>query len=385
MYTFHVVNLPHTQTTKEYLSCAYTQKVLNFCKMMKGLGHKVYLYASEDNEAPCDELITLLTKEEQKQLFGENDFKKNFYNIEWKGNEPYWIISNNRAIEEIAKRSSKKDFVCLIGGYCQKPIADMLTDMMCVEFGVGYPGVFSKYKVFESYSFMHEVYGIQRIANGQNYDAVIPNYFDPLDFPSYDGPKEDYYLFIGRMVSRKGPHIAAEATGKAGVKLIMAGQGVVEIKDDGTIVSKELEIKADHVKHVGSVGVEERAKLMSRAKAVLVPTQYLEPFGGVAVEAMMAGTPVITTDYGAFTETVQHGVTGYRTRTLGEIVWAIKNVDKLDPKLIREYAIKNYSIDRVKELYQAYFERLYTLWEDGWYSELDSGVSKYNSYGKYYV
>jgi hypothetical protein len=35
--------------------------------MMKSLGHTVYLYASEDNEAPVDELITCITKEQQQE------------------------------------------------------------------------------------------------------------------------------------------------------------------------------------------------------------------------------------------------------------------------------------------------------------------------------
>jgi glycosyltransferase involved in cell wall biosynthesis len=70
---------------------------------------------------------------------------------------------------------------------------------------------------------------------------------------------------------------------------------------------------------------------MSRAKAVFVPTQYFEPFGGVAVEAQMCGTPVISSDFGVFNETVLHGITGYRCRTLDQYVWAINNVHKLDP------------------------------------------------------
>ena len=65
---FHVVSLPHTQTTSAYVHCAYTEKVRKLCNMMKSLGHTVYLYASEENEAECDELITCITKEELNQI-----------------------------------------------------------------------------------------------------------------------------------------------------------------------------------------------------------------------------------------------------------------------------------------------------------------------------
>jgi glycosyltransferase involved in cell wall biosynthesis len=114
-----------------------------------------------------------------------------------------------------------------------------------------------------------------------------------------------------------------------------------------------------------------------------VNTQYVGPFEGVHIEAAFTGTPVITTDWGVFPETVIHGVTGYRTRTLGEAVWAVENLDKLDPKTIREYAVNNFSTDRVRWLYQAYFEQLETLREDGWYSDWNNGVNKYSRYSRH--
>lgn len=372
-FRFHVVSLPHTQVTKEYLPCAYTQKIRNFCLMMKSLGHEVFLYASEDTDIEVDELVTCITKEEQKKHFGHNDWKKEFFDISWDYNLPYWKVMNETAAKEIKKRAKKEDFVCLIGGWCQKPIADALPELMNVEIGIGYKGTFSNFKVFESYAWMHHVYGLQQIENGNNYDCVIPNYFDPNDFQLY--PKEDYYLFIGRMVQRKGPHIAVEAVKRVGGKLIMAGQGVTEKVGD-RIKSKELEVWGDHIEHIGTVNAEQRKELMGKAKAVIVQTQYIGPFEGVAVEAMMAGTPIITTDWGCFSEYNHDGITGFRTRTLGEVVQALKNVDKLDPKQIRDYAINNFSMDRVKYLYQAYFEQLSQLWGEGWYSDIDNAEYK---------
>lgn len=366
---FHVVNLPHTQTTKEYLPCAYTQKVVNFCRMMKSLGHEVYLYASEDNDAPCDELITCITKDQQRKTFPPNNWKKDFFAIEWNSVLPYWRLMNNTAISEIGKRIQQKDFICLIGGNCQQPIAGAFPNHIAVEFGIGYEGTFSKYRVFESYAWMHYIYGKTNQNDGSYYDAVIPNYYDPADFQVAD-KRGNYFLFIGRLISRKGPHIAAEICRSIGAKLIVAGQGLISQKP-GEIVGDGITLQGD-LKHVGTVNVQERNLLMSKAKAVIVQTQYIGPFEGVHVEAMMCGTPVITTDWGCFSETVIDGKTGYRTRTLGEGVWAVQNLGKLLPaQRIRDYAVKRYSIDSVRFLYQSYFLQLMDLWGKGWYSTAD--------------
>ena len=56
--------------------------------MMSSLNHEVFLYASEDNEAECTELITIASKEDQQRWFGNYDYHNKFYPITWGGNEP---------------------------------------------------------------------------------------------------------------------------------------------------------------------------------------------------------------------------------------------------------------------------------------------------------
>ena len=256
---FHVISLPHTQTTKEYVNCAYTEKVRRFCIMMKNLGHTVYLYASEDNEAPCDELITCITKEQQQEALAG----KHFTEAEFNNELPHWQIFNGTAIKELGKRLEQKDFICLIGGSAQKPIADAFPAHMSVEFGVGYGGVFAKYRVFESYAWMHSIYAGWKnptTADGQFYDAVIPGYLEPEMFPMGDG-QGDYYLFIGRLIDRKGYRIAQEVCQHLGKRLILAGPGE----------------QSGYGEFVGSVDPEQRAKLMGGAIATFAPTLYVEP------------------------------------------------------------------------------------------------------------
>jgi len=388
-FRFHVVSLPHTQTTRGFNACAYTMKVVKFCRMMKSLGHEVYLYASEDNEAPCDELISIVSKKEQTDWFGEYDFKQTMFKIEWNETLPNWTIPNARAIAAIKERSQQRDFICLIGGTCQKQIADGLPEMMSVEYGIGYYGVFAPFRVYESYAQMHYVHGQLGDDNGRCFDAVIPNYFDPDEF-SFSDQKDDYYLYIGRFIPRKGPEMAVEVTKRIGAKLLLAGQGVDHIEgkrivgEDG-MPDNPFTLEGSHIEHVGYADSARRSELMAHAKAVFVCSYYLEPFGGTSIEPLFCGTPVITTDWGAFPENIIDGKVGYRVRTIGEAVWAAQHVDGLNPAKIREYAIKNFSLDRVRYLYQAYFEQLYTLWdENGWYSDWHRGTSKYHRYRRMY-
>lgn len=349
---FHVAALPHTHTAQDFISCAYTAKVINFCRMMMDRGHEVFLYSGERNEAPCTEHVSCTTEEKRASHVGD----KHFTSASFDYTLPFWQDFNNEVISGIRKnRLSNQDFICVIGGYAHKQIADAFPDMITVEFGVGYPGTFSKYRVFESYAWMHMVYGAANPhaagqADGNWWDVVIPGYLDPAQFP-FSEEKDDYYLFIGRLVDRKGYRIAADVCFDIGARLVVAGQGTPPVGSE----------------YVGVIGPEERGRLMSRAKAVFVPTIYIEPFGNVNVEAQACGTPVITTDWGAFTETVIDGVTGFRCRTFGEFKRAALEAPSLNPTVIRSRAIANYSLNIIGKKYEDYFTRLLTLWDKGWY------------------
>lgn len=334
----HVVSLPWTETTRAFDWCAYTAKVRRFSDMMTARGHDVFLYAGPANEAACAEHVVVTDAVGCPPEFTPD--------------APHWQTMNDRAIRAIRERMEPHDLLCVIAGLCQQPIAHAIP-LMCVEFGVGYGGTFADFRVFESYAWMHTVYGHQQgthSADGRFYDTVIPNYFDVDDFPAGDG-QGGYLLFIGRHIARKGVQIAADVARHLDARLIVAGDGP-EPPNYGELV--------------GVVDPPTRAQLMGGARAVLVPTLYVEPFGGVAVEAMMCGTPVITTDFGAFTETVVDGVTGFRCHTLQEFVDAARDVSSLDRRAIREYAVGRYSLQAIGPAYERYFDRLAGLWEGGW-------------------
>jgi glycosyltransferase involved in cell wall biosynthesis len=354
---FHILGLPHTVTSKEFVACAYTQKVLKAGKMLKALGHEVIHYGHEDSDLICDEHVPVLTNDDFNQSYGSHDWRKTFFKFDT-GDHAYQTFYRN-AIEAIRERKQQHDFILPFWGSGVRPICDAHPDLITVEPGIGYAGGhWANWKVFESYAIYHAYCGLSAVGSCKqgNYDVVIPNYFDVDDF-TFNEHKQDYYLYLGRVYSGKGVDIAIQATERAGVKLVIAGQ-----KEEGYKLPA-------HVEYVGYADVEKRKKLMANAKASFLPSQYVEPFGGVQIENLLSGTPTITSDWGSFAENNIHGVTGFRCRTMGDYVQAIEEIDKISPHDCRDFA-GNFTLDNVGIMYDKYFNDVLNVYKgEGWYSK----------------
>ena len=366
MTTVHLVApSPHSETTRRFDVDAFAAKCRRLGSMLTSQGHRAILYGGGDlTESTVAEYLPLVSSAEQADWFGPFDPMTQVWN-EWTG--PRWDTFNARAIAAIRERSEPGDVLGCTMGLAHKPIADALPGLLAVETGIGYPGVFAPFRVYESYAWMHYLAGkVGPTDDIRFFDTVIPNSYDADEFPAGTG-QGGYHLYIGRWTARKGIEIAVEATKRLGVRLLMAGPGVTH-NAGRTVSGSGLTLSGDHIEHVGSATGPDRARLMGEATAVWAPTTYLEPFGSVVTEAMTTGTPVITTDHGAFTETVRHGTTGFRCRTLAEFVQAGRDVAGLDRAAIRAYALGRFSTAVVAPQYDRYLARLATLRGEGWYA-----------------
>jgi glycosyltransferase involved in cell wall biosynthesis len=342
--------------------------------MMRAQGCRVVLYGPDEIDCEPDEHVVITTEADRLRWgYGGPTGYDTTKAFEWDAGQPYWFESTTRAIDAMRERipRDRRDHFIWLATSTQSAIPDAVAgprwnNPITLEWGVGYIGIDTRaWAGFESYAWMHHVYGIRNIGDGRAYDQVIPNFFDASQFSVAKKPKADYVLFIGRLIQRKGPHVALEIAKRIGLPLVVAGPGATEVTE-GRIVGVDGVVLEGDVLHAGIVGFAERNELMSNAAAVIVPTLYIEPFGGVAVEAMLAGAPVIASDWGSFTEIVTPDV-GARFRTPKQGAEAFERVQKLNRKDIRRAAKARYSQEAVGPMFMRWMDQLDTLWGKGFY------------------
>jgi len=104
-----------------------------------------------------------------------------------------------------------------------------------------------------------------------------------------------------------------------------------------------------------------KAAVLGRARALLFPIDWPEPFGLVMVEAMACGTPVIACPLGAVPEVVTDGVTGFLCSTPAQMVHAAEAATELRPEDCRVRVEQCFSAEAMAAAY----ERVYRVALDG--------------------
>jgi glycosyltransferase involved in cell wall biosynthesis len=173
--------------------------------------------------------------------------------------------------------------------------------------------------------------------------AVIHHGLVAEEFPLGDG-EGGYALFLGRMTPEKGPDRAVRIAQALGVPLVLAGKMHTDAELD-YFDDKIRPHLGDDVEYAGEVGRKDKIELLARARCLLNPIAWDEPFGMVMIEALACGTPVLALAYGAAPEIVEPGETGFLAGDEEGLVEGLERVGEIDRARCRA-AVEGYFSQR---------------------------------------
>ena len=188
--------------------------------------------------------------------------------------------------------------------------------------------------------------------------ATVYNGIDTSTYEFYPKPQDPPYLaFLGRLSPEKGTHLAIEIAKRSGLPLKIAGK--IDVVD---VEYYEQEIKphidGEQIQYLGEANQEQKNALLGGAIATLFLITWREPFGLVMIESMVTGTPVIAIEMGSTQEVIADGETGFLIQNVEEAVAAVGKVTELSRKACRDHVIKNFSVEKMTEGYEAVYQQI---------------------------
>jgi glycosyltransferase involved in cell wall biosynthesis len=348
----HLIGIFHTQHSQAFSHCPFTGKALRFPKMMQAQGYEVIEYSNAGSESEAAQRVEMLSQSEFNDLYDYSDPTASHFDhakIGGIGNKQF----EQKLIPALRERVGAEDIICHPFGHSHRKVVDAFPTHQHVETCIGYSTIMpNSYHVFASYAWMHYHQGREK-RNGQNYEWVVPIYYDLDEWDVSTEPGE-YLAFMGRITGSKGLNTLLAIADHSPWPIVLHGQGDPQ------------RWQHPNIHYRGPITGRERSAFLGGARALLAPSMFTEPFCSMAVEAMLCGTPVVSVDYGGMTETVQDGM-GFRCHTLQDWLDGIHAAGDLDRGEIARRARAQYSLEACGKRYDRIFQQLNALYRQGWY------------------
>lgn len=166
-----------------------------------------------------------------------------------------------------------------------------------------------------------------------------------------------YLVFLGRIGPEKDPLTAIRVAIRAGLPLMIAARvDAIDREYHERCVVPYLDHPLIH--WLGEIDDRSKAELLAGARALLMPIDWAEPFGLSFIEALAAGTPVISRPRGSLPELVKDGRHGFLAETEDELVTAVKRAGEIEREGCRRWALSRFSAECMVDGYEEVYRRL---------------------------
>jgi len=169
---------------------------------------------------------------------------------------------------------------------------------------------------------------------------------------------ENYFVWLGRLTPRKGLHLVVKLARELGFRLLIAGK--VASPENAKYFQKEIEpYLSKKIQFLDELQSEkEKSEFLGRAKALIYPLLWEEPFGIVMIEAMACGTPVIAFPRGSAPEIIKNRKTGFLVKNLNGMKGAIRNLEKISRINCRQRVEKLFTVEKMVEKYEKLYYQI---------------------------
>ena len=168
-----------------------------------------------------------------------------------------------------------------------------------------------------------------------------------------------YLAFLGRISAEKGIADAIRIAQHAGIPIKIAAK--VDPRDAEYFKTVAPLIESPGVEFVGEIGDDDKASFLGNARVLLFPIDWPEPFGLVMIEAMACGTPVIAYRRGSVPEIMRDRVTGFIVDNQAQAVAAVRRVETLDRRRVRQEFETRFTATRMANDYVQLYQTFATV------------------------
>jgi glycosyltransferase involved in cell wall biosynthesis len=181
----------------------------------------------------------------------------------------------------------------------------------------------------------------------------------PRNLHTFSADGGEYLAFLGRISPEKGLERAIEIARRTGIPLKVAAKIYEEDRSYFEHnIQPLLKQSASFVQFVGEVGGRAKDEFLGRAKALLFPVDWPEPFGLVMIEAMACGTPVIGWRNGSVPEVIRHGVNGFVVSSVDEAVQCVNQLSGIRRDTCRKIFETAFPVERMTADYLRVYEKV---------------------------
>lgn len=328
----------------------------------KGLGergHKVTFFAPLGSEVHGQN-ITVENMHLRPLVHNQTEFEELLNNTELLAHGQPWLW-DRYMVNEMYRRAEAGDFDLLYFHHPESALSAATEHLKIPTVYTLHDPVYPWYReLFELFASPNQQYisisdNQRRAAPDLPYLATVHNGTD-IDLFNYSDKHDGYLLFAGRITEQKGVKEAIQVANESGHKLLIIGP-----VNHGSQDYFDQHVKPflnQNILYLGRMDQEQLKTYYQKAKALLTPVQWEEPFGLTTVEAMACGTPVISLHRGAAPEIIVNGKNGFIVHSVSEMVEAVGKIDQINRKDCRKHVERYFTYQKMVDDYERAFLEL---------------------------